>query len=143
MALRSLYACTTRQIGRKIKSLRLDSNDFSSATIVFRHTWQDLDKVTHSVRNIHSTTPPSPDSLASNRSYRVNSVDLATQPCVLCSSENTSNTQRIYSFSDMLSQSHVDSLPVLSVFPVSIPPGVSLQSAGLVSKELQAATVER
>ncbi|CAN0357229.1 unnamed protein product, partial [Ectocarpus sp. 8 AP-2014] len=36
-------------IGRKLKSLRLDSNDFSKATIVFRHTWQDLDKVTHSV----------------------------------------------------------------------------------------------
>ncbi|CAM9406930.1 unnamed protein product [Ectocarpus sp. 6 AP-2014] len=37
------------EIGRKLKSLRLDSNDFSKATIVFRHTWQDLDKVTHSV----------------------------------------------------------------------------------------------
>ncbi|CAM9220260.1 unnamed protein product [Ectocarpus sp. 4 AP-2014] len=37
------------EIGRKLKSLRLDSNDFSKATMVFRHTWQDLDKVTHSV----------------------------------------------------------------------------------------------
>ncbi|CAM9458599.1 unnamed protein product [Pylaiella littoralis] len=37
------------EVGRKLKSLRLDSNDFSNATIVFRHTWQDLDKITHSV----------------------------------------------------------------------------------------------
>ncbi|CAM9250870.1 unnamed protein product [Scytosiphon promiscuus] len=37
------------EIGRKLKGLRLDSNDFSDVTIAFRHTWQDLDKVTHSV----------------------------------------------------------------------------------------------
>lgn len=38
------------QIGEKLKSLRLDSNDLGTAIIPFRHSWQDLDKVMHSVR---------------------------------------------------------------------------------------------
>lgn len=46
------FRLTSHQIGRKLKGLRLDSNDFSNATIAFRHTWQDLDKVVHSVRTL-------------------------------------------------------------------------------------------